>query len=194
MDNGTCAPLAGSLVISELATGGPASGTDEFVELYNRTAVPLEVGGVTLAYRSASGATYTVRATLGATVVIPAYSYFLLGSGGYVGSVTPDMPSAWGSGFSVIGGHVQIARATEIIDTIGWHTAIAPEGTSVTAPSIDGTWSCERRAYATSNVGSMTSGADALHGNGSDSNDNGVDFIIRPTRDPQNLASAAEMP
>ena len=195
MDLGGLTPLLGSLVISEVATGSATSGgLDEFVELYNRTSVPLEVGGVTLAYRAAAGATYTVRATLGATVVIPAYSYFLLGSGSYVGTVTPDMPSAWTSGFAVAGGHVQLAHGAEIIDTLGWRGASAPEGTPLLAPSTDGAWSYERKAYPLSTEASMTTGADALRGNGSDTNDNGVDFIVRPTRDPQNLASTPEMP
>ena len=199
-DMGAVAPLLGSLVLSEVATGSAAvGGTDEFVEIYNRTSVPIDIGGVTLSYRSASGTSlplYALRATVPAGVVLPPYSYYLFSSVGYVAAavVTADQPGAWTSGFSVTGGHVQLARGTEVIDTLGWRTAVAPEGTALTAPSTDGAWSYERKAYATSDIASMTTGADALHGNGSDTNDNGVDFIVRPTRDPQHLASTPETP
>jgi hypothetical protein len=205
-DMGPPPSLLGSLVISELATGGlnaggTGTGTNEFVEIYNRTAVPIDIGGVTVSYQSAGGGGgYSVRATVPASMVLPAYSYYLFGSTAYLGTVTPDQPSAWSSGFNNAGGHIRLARGAEIIDTIGWglstsaSPAVAPEGTAVQGFSTDAARSYERKAYPTSDIASMTTGADVLLGNGSDTNDNSADFIVRPTRDPQNLASTPEVP
>jgi len=193
-DLGTTPSLVGSLVISELATGR-LSGSDEFVELYNRTAVPLDIGGVTMGYRSSAGASYLVRATVPAGTMLPAYSYYLIGSVGYTGTPTPDLPMAWTSGFASAAGHVNLARGTETIDLIGWGVAaIAPEGTAAPGFSTDTSRSYERKADAASSIASMTSGADIARGNGHDTNDNGADLIVRATRDPQNAASTAELP
>ena len=49
--------------------------------------------------------------------------------------------------------------------------------------------SYERKAYATSDATSMTTGADATKGNSYDSDNNSTDFVLRPTRDPQNASS-----
>jgi len=193
-DLGTTPSLLGSLVISELATGHLDS-SDEFVELYNRTAVPLDIGGVTMGYRSSAGASYSVRATIPAGTMLPAYSYYLTGSVGYTGTPTPDLPMAWTSGFASAAGHVNLARGTETLDLIGWGAAaIAPEGAAAPGFSSDASRSYERKAGAASTIDSMTSGADVARGNGHDTNNNGADIIVRATRDPQNAASTAEMP
>ena len=192
-DMGSAPSLVGSLVISEMSTGR-LSGTDEFVELYNRTDLPLAIGGVTMEYRSNAGAGYLVRATIPAGTMLAARSFYLIGSVGYTGAVVPDLPSAWTSGFASSGGHVRIAQAGMSIDLIGWGPAVAPETTAVMGFSADASRSYERKAVDTSDVASMTTGGDVARGNGHDTDNNALDFIVRPTRDPQNAASATETP
>lgn len=196
-DMGFVGSLLGALVISELAVGSMATGTDEFVELYNRTATPIDVGGVVVEYASSAGTSYSARATVSPGVVIPAHSYYLLGSVDYFGTVVPDEPMAWigTRGFAGAGGHVRIIRGAEVIDLIGWRTAAAPEGTAVTGPSGNDPGSYERKADGASTIASMSvGGADVARGNSRDTNDNAADFIYRVTRDPQNADSPPEMP
>jgi hypothetical protein len=52
--------------------------------------------------------------------------------------------------------------------------------------------SYERKANAMSTESTMEGGADALAGNGYDTDHNSADFIVRNSRDPQNAASAHE--
>ncbi|HEX2221968.1 MAG TPA: hypothetical protein VHK06_05535, partial [Candidatus Limnocylindria bacterium] len=52
---------AGHLVVSEVMTGG-GSASDEFVEIYNPTLLPLPLEGLELIYVTASGTTLTRRA------------------------------------------------------------------------------------------------------------------------------------
>ncbi|TAM73539.1 MAG: lamin tail domain-containing protein, partial [Chloroflexota bacterium] len=50
-----------SLLISEVQTGG-LSASDEFVELYNAAAQPVDLTGLEVAYASATGGTVTRKA------------------------------------------------------------------------------------------------------------------------------------
>jgi len=196
-DLGMPSPLLGALVISELAFGGTTTGTDEFVELYNRTGMPIDIGGVVVSYRSASAMmSYSPRATVPAGTILAPYGFYLLGSGGYVGTVVPDQPMAWSSGFSATGGHVQITRSGVAIDTVGWNTAAAAEGgMPIVGTSSDSNRSFERKAVTESTVTSMAAGgSDALRGNGVDTDVNAADFTVRLTRDPQNSSSPPESP
>jgi hypothetical protein len=196
-DLGMPSPLLGALVISELAFGGTTTGTDEFVELHNRTGVPIDIGGVVVSYRPASAVmSYSPRATVPAGTVLAPHGFYLLGSVGYVGTVVPDQPMAWSSGFSATGGHVQITIAGAALDMLGWNTAAAAEGgMPIVGTSSDSSRSFERKAVPESTAASMVAGgADALRGNGTDTDVNAADFIVRLIRDPQNASSPPETP
>ncbi len=196
-DLGVPSPLLGALVISELAFGGTTTGTDEFVELYNRTDAPLDIGGVVVSYRPASAVMpYAARATVPTGTTLAPRGFYLLGSAGYVGTVTPDQPMAWTAGFAASGGHVQLTLAGAVLDTIGWNGAAAAEGgMPVTTITSDSNRSFERKAAPESTVMTMVAGgADAARGNGVDTDVNAADFIVRTSRDPQNASSPPESP
>jgi len=197
-------PLTNHVVISEIATAGPAgAASDEFVELYNPTGSPVDISGWRLQYKSQTGAAYQNKVTLPAGTTIPARGYFLIASGGtlYTGSVTPDARATAELGFQATSGHVRIGTDVvgtsptdaNAVDTVGYGTgANAPEGGAV-APSPPSGGTIERKATANSTQASMaTGGADALTGNGLDSDNNGADWVLRAARDPQNRASPTE--
>jgi len=184
-------PCPGALVISEVRTGSTASGTDEFVELYNRRDFAISLDGVALEYLTATSTSWSARVSYAAADIIPAHGFFLATSGGYTGSVTAD--ASWTRGFANAGGHVRIQfRGTEL-DRFGWGTAAMPEGTAF-PKSTDNAGSYERKANAASTPLSMQSGADVNAGNGEDTDDNGADFVRRATADPQNRMSPIEAP
>ncbi|HJL14821.1 MAG TPA: lamin tail domain-containing protein [Sandaracinaceae bacterium LLY-WYZ-13_1] len=187
-DGETC---RGLIVISELRTRGPDGATDEFVELYNRSGLDVNVQGLDLRYRSSSG-TEAGRATVSSRTVIPAGGFLLFGSSGFSGP-TPDVPDHWSSGFADGGGSVLIVAGGEVIDLVGWGSAVTPnvEGSAI-APDCE--ISCERKARATSTAASMSSGgADEDDGNGFDSDVNAADFVRRSSAEPQGLSSPLEM-
>jgi len=191
VDNGL--PCPGALLISEVRTGSTASGTDEFVELYNRRDFAISLDGVALEYLTATSTSWSGRVNYAATDIIPAHGFFLAVSAGYTGSVAADASTPWTRGFANAGGHVRIQfRGTEL-DRFGWGTAGMPEGAAF-PKSTDNAGSYERKANAGSTALSMQSGADVSAGNGEDTDNNANDWVRRATADPQNRMSAVETP
>ena len=189
---------ANHVVISEFATRGPSVATDEFVELYNPTSNIISLQGWKLQYKSATGSIWNDRAILPAGTQIAAHGYFLIANTDYAGVVTPDFTSgSWGSGTGMAdNGNIQILDGSATtVDKVGFGTGNDPEG-GADAPnhgtSANGN-SVERKAFSTSTAASMFSGADALQGNGYDSNVNGSDFVTQTNgRHPQNASSPPE--
>ncbi|QQR41475.1 lamin tail domain-containing protein [Myxococcus xanthus] len=203
----TAGSSTGHVVISEFAPAGPGGAGDEFIELYNPTSSAVDISGWKLQYKSATSTTgYNSSYTLPAGSVIAPRSYFLAVSSAYASSSgnTVTGNANWGGTIAMGGsaGHVRLGypemaltdaiTSPLVVDTVGYGSnANQPEGTRIaTVPPVAGSY--ERKASAISTVESMTTGADALLGNGHDSNDNSADFILRPTRQPQNASSAAE--
>ena len=183
------------VVISELTTGW-ASGTDEFVELYNPTSSAISLSGWKMQYSSASGSAYADKATLSAGASIPAHGFFLLAASvGYTGTTTPD--ATFANGLAAAGGHVRFLDASAVeVDRVGWGTAVAPEGGSgFAAPAPTTSASIERKASAGSTAASLaTGGAEELAGNGQDTNFNSSDFVLQTAvgRRPQNSTNPPE--
>src|SRR3712207_1156608 len=55
-------PASTSLLVSEVVTGG-ASASDEYVEIYNASSAPADLGGLELVYATASGSTVSRKQT-----------------------------------------------------------------------------------------------------------------------------------
>lgn len=190
-----CTTAACPIRISEVATRGPVSALDEFVEIYNPTSSAYSLSGVELYYYSSSG-TASRRVTITGTFSIAPHGFFLLAAEDFAGA-TPDYGERWAQGFADGGGSVELRAGGERVDLVGWGTATVSEGSPYT-PAISsaaGTAgaSYERKAQASSTAASMASGgADATSGNGYDSGANASDFVVRTSRQPQSRSSAAE--
>ena len=100
----------GDVVISEVYGGGGNAGalyTNDFIELYNTTASPIDLSASAVQYRGAlAGASSWVKTNL--TGSIPANGYFLIqqaaGAGGTVALPTPNVIGtiAMGAGGGVV--------------------------------------------------------------------------------------------
>ncbi len=182
-----------SPVISELAGESAAGPSDEFVELYNPHPAAISLSGWRLDYRSTGGSVGRYH-EFGAAASIPAHGFYLVGQNGFGG--TPDERLTRGgtpqTGLTMSAGGGSlflIAPGESVTDQVGWGSGAAESAPAVAA---DGDQSIERKAHTASTAESMTTGADVSAGNGQDSQNNLQDFILRPTREPQNRSAAAE--
>ncbi len=164
------------LVLSELVTGG-VSASDEFAEIYNPGTVSLPLEGLELVYVTASGATFTRKASWGVGAgEVPSHHHLLVANVAGIYAGIADVTYA--SGLAATGGSLalRIQGAETAVDAVGWGTASAwLEGTAAPAPAAGA--SLER----------LPGGA---AGSGEDSDDNLADFAIRPLPDPQNSTAA----
>lgn len=135
-----------NIVISQFQAGG-AVAEDEFVELHNIGASPVDLNGYRVVYRSANGTTDVgpFAAWTTPTVIQPG-QYYLIASTAYDGGVLADMtynPSTCSCSMSANAGGLAIRNPPQdgglIIDAVGWGAAtnIFFEGTRTTAPPIN---------------------------------------------------------
>jgi hypothetical protein len=191
------------VVISELANKG-ASAADEFVELYNPSATTKDLSGAALYYRTSTG-TFNKMVTFPAGTLLPSGKYRLAvhgGTGNYSGAVAGDdtfstslssaAASVWLLAAGTSPGATTTPRSPGVLDMVGWLATSPAEGDHPLPDAHATGGSFERKARWKSTADSMTTGADALQGNGYDSGDNDADFVLRLARDPQNAASAGE--
>lgn len=170
------AATSNHVVISEVQTGSANDASKEFIELYNPLSARQLLDGWTIEYCSASGTSWTKKATLAGYVA--GHGYYLVSTSGYL---TSD--SSMSSGLASTGGHVRIKDTLgQIIDTVGWGTAGHAETKPIDAPVAGG--SIERLPGRLSPVA----------GNGQDNDDNSLDFVLRDLAEPQNTASSLEDP
>ena len=162
-----------SVVINEFRTRGPSGGNDEFVELFNPTASPVNISGWKIRGSNASG-TVGDRATVPTATVLGAGCYFLAtnsAASGYSGAVAGNVTYA--TGITDDGGVALTRGDNSIVDQVGMSAGSAfGEGTrlaSFGATNSD-------RAYARTPPGI-------------DSGDNAADFVMTSPSGPQNLAS-----
>ncbi|MBI5608482.1 MAG: lamin tail domain-containing protein, partial [Deltaproteobacteria bacterium] len=189
---GTC---SAKVLIGEFAVAGSAA-DDEFIELYNPGDAPASLKGLQVAYRSATGSNWNNKLPTGGVtdLSIPAKGFFLITSGGgnYSGATTADFQATAGLGMAAAGGSIELLVGTTVVDMVGYGTAATYQGSGPATVHI-GSGSIERKAKATSTAASMgPGGADELAGNGWDSKDNALDFVVRTARQPQNSGSAVE--
>ena len=166
-------------VISEFRTRGPNGASDEFVEIYNNGAFPLNVGGWKLRGSSNAG-NITTRLTINSGTIIPGHGHFLVTNAGYTGNVLGDQTYA--SGLTNDGGLALTLPDDSLVDQIGLSAGSAfREGMHLAPLPSDANQSYERKP---------SSGM----GNLQDTNDNFSDFHLLAPSDPQNMASLAPGP
>jgi len=200
-----------TLVISEVAAKTDGDDNDEFVELYNPTAVDFPLGGYELQYHSNNAsAQYLPVVTLPQGKHIAPFSFFLIGINNYARS--QDLHVTWVSGaLGANAGTVRLGapgiglNVSEplAVDTVGWGSgAVGAEGSPVDITLLLTWGSIERKAKAGSNSGSMLGGADDRAGNAYDTGDNSQDFVIHTpflatgasVQNPQTSTATPETP
>jgi hypothetical protein len=124
-----------TIVISEFRVRGPSGGSDEFVELYNASPGPVNIGGWKLKGSNNAGTT-SVRATVPLNVIVPRGCHYLFtnssSSGGpYSGAVPGDQ--SYATGITDDGGLAITMGDDSIVDQAGMSTGSAfKEGTPLT--------------------------------------------------------------
>ena len=171
-----------TLLISEFRFRGPGGANDEFVEIYNNGATPIDISGYLLRGSNSAG-TVTTRATVGPGVSLPAYAHYLFVNGAAGAVIVALANQTYSTGFTDDGG-VAIARGDgTILDQVGLSTGSAfVEGTplaSLGSSNLD-------RGYER-----KPGGAD---GSTSDLGDNSSDFQVLAPSAPQNLNSPIVIP
>ncbi len=170
-------PASNSVVISEFRTRGSLGGNDEFIELYNKTGSPIDIGGWQIAGSSSCGITVTTRLVISSGLMLPAYSHFLAtNSTGYTGTVAGD--DTYSTSISDDGGIGLLDANNVVIDAVGMCiTTTFHEGTPLAPMSANVNQSYER----------LLGGS---NGNAVDTNDNANDFFLNAnSSNPQNLSS-----
>src|SRR5450830_1869126 len=184
-----------TMVISEVVTGSSAStgASDEYVELFNASASPVDLNGWFLKYcGGATGGTgvtpaWTINVSWSVSTVVPAYGHFLVKGSAYSGTA---WDAVLGGGISEIGAS-SIWNGTTQVDALGWglmtgHLERAGGGTPVAAAGLTRNQVIERKpGYP--------------NWNGEDTDNNVADFMVSTSSDgsarhPQTLADAITPP
>ena len=199
---------ATTVIISEVCgSGSGVNGIRDFVELYNPTSNDIDLSGWSVKYKSATGSTFSGSVTIELGKKIKSHGFFLLGFVGN-GALAPDAQGTFDiSGSTTGGGHIALCSPSttgpalygfqNLVDLVGWGTGNMPEGgignAAPSHPALGG--SLERKASIGSTTATMANGgADALKGNGYDTNNNRTDFVVRSISNPQNSSSPLEGP
>ncbi|MFL6155586.1 MAG: lamin tail domain-containing protein, partial [Marmoricola sp.] len=180
----TAAPDGKGLVISEVYGGGGNAGaplTNDFVELYNPTADPVSVAGMSVQYRSSTGTSAQVTALTGS---VPAGGHYLVAeAGGTTGAALPAADASGSIAMSASSGVVILAPTTApvstvgdlagspaVVDVVGFGTAATTFETSNTGSNLSNTTSASRSATGADsdrNATDFRSGTPSPQGTGS---------------------------
>jgi hypothetical protein len=177
--SGVAQAASPNILISEFRTRGPLGGNDEFVEIWNNSAAPVNIGGYTLRGSNNAGTT-SVRATVSAGVVLNPGCYFLFTNAtpttGYSGPVPGNQ--TFTVGITDDGGLAILNAAAVIVDQVGMSVGSAyKEGTTLASTPSNNNQSYERKPGGPS-------------GNSLDTDNNSNDFLFNnASSNPQNQSS-----
>ena len=168
-----------SLVVSEVQTGG-ASASDEFAEISNAGAVAVDLTGLEVVYATSTGSTVTRKASWTAATILEPGRHLLIANSAGVFALIAD--ATYSGGFAATGGAIVLRPIGGTpIDAVGWGDATNAfvEGSVASAPP------------AGSSIERLPGGE---LGNGTDTNENSLDFAVRASPTPQNLAASPTPP
>ncbi len=164
-----------TVLVSEVMTGG-ASASDEFAEITNAGSVPIDLTGHELVYATSTGSTVTRKAAWSTPTILEPGRHLLVANGSGIHAAAAD--ASYSGGFAASGGAVVLRPiGGEPLDAVGWGDASSAFVEGAPAPAPASGSSIERTPG-----GSL--------GNGTDTNDNLSDFVVRTPPFPQNLAAA----
>ena len=170
-----------TLVINEFRSRGPNGANDEFIEIYNNSAGSVNIGGYKLSRSNSSGGVTDFLTITAGTVLNSGCRYLVTNNnatGGYSGSVPGDQ--TYGTGFADDGGLALLNTTNNIIDQVGM-SAGSSYGEGV------------RLAPQTANIDQSYTRGGALD-NGTDTDSNNPNFVLRTPSNPQNLSSTCFTP
>lgn len=163
------APSPLTVVISEFRTRGPKGVSDEFIELRNDAASPVDIGGWRIAASSSVGSLDLVGIMPSGVTLGPGCRYLITNSTAYSGTTAGDLTSV--VGLMDDGGLALLRADSSYSDRVGMSLGSAfREG----VPLAPFNQSADDRSYAR---------------NGPDTNDNGRDFSPLSPSNPQNRGS-----
>jgi Lamin Tail Domain/Collagen triple helix repeat (20 copies) len=157
-------PTSAVVRVNEIQTGAKAA-SDEFVELVNTGTGAADLGGFKLVYRSGTGTSDVVLATIAEGTRLGAGGFYLFGGSGYTGTRTAD--ASFSAGLAAAAGGVGLRDANgQLVDSVGYGTAANAlvEGHAAPAPA----------------AGS----SDFRLPDGHDTNDNAADFSVSAAPTP----------
>ena len=180
-DNHTVDPVGALVVVSQVYGGGGVSSpfTHDYVELFNRSAHPVDLSTWSVQYATATGTTWTVTPLSG---LIPARGYFLVQQAPGIG-VPSTLPTP------------EVVGSTDIDATSG-KVALVNNQTSLSLACPDGSTVVDKLGYGAANC-SETSPAPGLtslvaslrnFGGCVDTDNNSADFAVG-LPNPRNSAS-----
>ncbi len=156
--------LANGVVISQIYGGGGNTGStykQDYIELFNRSNMPVDITGWTVQYASATGGSWSTHTLIG---TLQAGQYYLIrelqGAGGSLDIPTPD---AIGTiAVSAVGGKVALVSSggvlsgncpsdPAIVDLVGYGSSDCSQGSP--APSLDNTMAAFRNQQGCSHLG-----------------------------------------
>lgn len=118
----------GKLVIREVLLGTASDASDEYVVIANNTSESLQLQGLEIDYKSASGTTWIRRA-----IVTSSYDLPPAGNLSFTTKRSGDL--ALNSGLAAAGGNLRLIWNGQVLDQLAWGTGNAPEGEAVSAPA-----------------------------------------------------------
>jgi len=123
---------SGMVLITGLQTGSSSNASSEYVEITNQSGGEVVVDSWRLRYASSTGISYTTKATL--TGIITDGESMTFATSAYVGVAQNRQIMV--EGLAQAGGHIQLVdNLNNVIDLLGWGTAIHPEVSSSQTPS-----------------------------------------------------------
>lgn len=118
---------ASDLVIRQVYFGSPTDASDEFVIMSNVGSDGIDIGGLVVEYKSATGKSWYEKAKVASGTVIASGE-------DYVFATKRERNTELDSGFAQSAGNVRIVSSTgEILDSLAWGMGDTPEGTAVSA-------------------------------------------------------------
>lgn len=119
-----------TIVLSEVMTGHADGQSKEFVELYNNADQPASLSGWTIEYKSATGQSWSKRASLAQDETLASHDFVVLST-----EVTDSKHLS--SGMAQTGGNIRLRdNAGTVIDQLAWGNGDSPEGQAVSSPAL----------------------------------------------------------
>lgn len=129
-----------SVVINQVQTGAASSTAQELISIYNNTDKPVDITNWCLTYATASDATQVSLTCLKPPdnkthIYLKSYQSAVFATSEFTQIYTGVAPDAtFTAGVSSSAGHIKLLNSTkEVIDVVGWGTAVKPEGTAIVA-------------------------------------------------------------